>query len=164
MLAQLQWYNIAVMLREYLKSFRYKSGKHLFHYLVDRDEMKILVGSGNTGEYPALWILFGDESELEKQDSIGGATVQLWLDLYVKAEATPEYDFTNNLYQQMFKAEQELVYALREFNRELQKRGIGANTQIKAILSDGDENVSGNALNTAVHRIVVDINWRKSRN
>lgn len=164
MLAQLQWYNIAVMLREYLKSFRYNSGKHLFHYLVDRDEMKILVGSGNTGEYPALWILFGDESELEKQDSIGGATVQLWLDLYVKAEATPEYDFTNNLYQQMFKAEQELVYVLREFNRELQKRGIGANTQIKAILSDGDENVSGNALNTAVHRIVVDIDWRKSRN
>ena len=79
--------------------------------------MKIRVGSGNTGEWPALWILFGDETELEKQDDIIGATIQLWLDFYVKAEATPEYDFTSNLYEQMFKAEQELIYLLREFNK-----------------------------------------------
>ena len=110
MLKDIQWYNIATRLRNFLKSYRHKSGNRVFNYLVDREDMKIRVGSGNTGEYPALWILFGDESELDHQDDIVGATVQLWLDLYVKAEATPEYDFTNNLYDQLFKAEQELVY------------------------------------------------------
>jgi len=161
MLKDIQWYNIATRLRNFLKSYRHKSGNRVFNYLVDREDMKIRVGSGNTGEYPALWILFGDESELDHQDDIVGATVQLWLDLYVKAEATPEYDFTNNLYDQLFKAEQELVYLLREFNKDLHRRGIGTNLKIQAILSDGDENVSGNALNTAMNRIVVDIDWRK---
>ena len=161
MLRQIQWYNIATMLRNFLKSYRYKNGNRLFNHLVDRDDMKILVGSGNTGEWPALWIIFGDETEIDKQDSITGATVQLWLDLYVKAEATPEYDFTSNLYEQIFKAEQELINVLREFNIDLQKRGIGAKLSIQAILSDGDENVSGNSLNIAMHRVVVDIDWRK---
>ena len=161
MLREIQWYNIATILKDFLKSYRHKSGNRAFEYLVDRDEMSIIVGSGNTGEWPALWILFGDETELNKQDNIIGATVQLWLDLYVKAEATPEYDFTSNLYEQLFKSEQELIYLLREFNLELQKRGIGADFSIQAILSDGDENVSGNSLNIAMHRIVVDINWRK---
>ena len=161
MLKDIQWYNIATRLRNFLKSYRHKSGNRVFNYLVDREDMKIRVGSGNTGEYPALWILFGDESELDHQDDIVGATVQLWLDLYVKAEATPEYDFTNNLYDQLFKAEQELVYLLREFNKDLHRRGIGTNLKIQAILSDGDENVSGNSLNTAMNRIVIDIEWRK---
>ena len=161
MLKDIQWYNIATRLRNFLKSYRHRSGNRVFNYLVDREDMKIRVGSGNTGEYPALWILFGDESELDHQDDIVGATVQLWLDLYVKAEATPEYDFTNNLYDQLFRAEQELVYLLREFNKDLHRRGIGTNLKIQAILSDGDENVSGNALNTAMNRIVIDIDWRK---
>lgn len=161
MLREIQWYNIATRLRDFLKSYRHKSGNRAFEYLVDRDEMKILVGSGNTGEWPALWIIFGDETELSKQDRIIGATVQLWLDFYVKAEATPEYDFTNNLYEQLFKAEQELVYLLREFNKDLHRRGIGTDMSIQAILSDGDENVSGNSLNIAMNRIVVDIDWRK---
>jgi len=161
MLRELQWYDIATRLRNFLKSYRYKSGNRVFNYLVDRDDMKFIVGSGNTGEYPALWILFGDESELNKQDNIVGAVVQLWLDLYVKAEATPDYDFTSNLYEQLFNAEKELIILLREFNKDLHKRGIGTNLKIKAILSDGDENVSGNSLNMAVHRIVLDIEWRK---
>ena len=160
MLRNIQWYNIATRLKDFLKSYRHKSGNRVFNYLVDRDEMKIRVGSGNTGEWPALWILFGDETELEKQDDIIGATIQLWLDLYVKAEATPEYDFTSNLYEQMFKAEQELIYLLREFNKDLQRRGIGAKLSIQAILSDGDMNVSGNSLNIAMNRIVLDIDWR----
>lgn len=163
MLRQLQWYNIATMLRNFLKAYRYKSGKRLFEHLVDRDEMKFLVGSGNTGEWPALWILFGDESELDSQDSIIGAIVELWLDLYVKGEATPEYDYTSNLYEQIFKSEQELVNVLRDFNIDLQKRGIGAKVSIQTILSDGDENTSGNSLGMMVHRIVLNISWRKSK-
>ncbi len=162
MLKEIQWYNIASLLKDFLKSFRYNNGNRLFEYLVDRDDMKIKVGSGNTGEWPALWILFGDETHLEKQDSINGASVQLWLDLYVKAEAGPEIDFTDNLYQQLFKAERELLKALRAFNSELHKRGIGSKLEISTILSDNDERVSGNSLNIALNRIVVDIVWFKN--
>lgn len=157
MLKDLQWYNIASLLRDFLKTFRYSNGNRVFEYLVDRDDMKIKVGSGNTGEWPALWILFGDETRVEKQDNINGSVVQLWLDLYVKAEAGAEIDFTDNLYQQMFKAEKELVRLLKIFNNDLHKRGIGSNLEILAILSDGDETVSGNSLNISLNRIVISI-------
>lgn len=164
MLREIQWYNIATKLREFIASFRYNNGDRLFEYLVDRDDMKIRVGSGNTGEWPALWIIFGSEDELEQQDRIGGATIQLWLDFYVKAEASSDFEFTNSLYNQLFRAEQEMILALRKFDRELHKRGIGTNMRIDAILSDGDDLVSGNSLNTALNRMVLTIDWRKARN
>lgn len=157
MLKDLQWYNIASLLKNFLNSFRYTNGDRIFEYLVDRDDMKIKVGSGNAGEWPALWILFADESQVDKQDNINGSIINLWLDLFVKAEAGPEVDFTDNLYKQMFKAEKELVRALRWFNSDLHKRGIGSNLKIKAILSDGDNLVSGSSLNIAVNRIYVEI-------
>lgn len=163
MIRKIQWYNIATRLKDYLKSYRYPSGNPLFSYFVDRDEMVIRVGSGNTGEWPALWILFGDESELQKPDSTVGASVELWLDLYVKGDATPDYDFSDSIYQQLFKAEEELIAVLRKFSLELQKVGLGAKMQIKAILSDGDMNVSANALNIAQNRIVLEIEWREGR-
>ena len=157
MLKDLQWYNIASLLKNFLNSFRYTNGDRLFEYIVDRDDMKIKVGSGNTGEWPALWILFADESPVDKQDNINGSTINLWLDLFVKAEAGPEIDFTDNLYKQMFKAEKELVRALRWFNSDLHKRGIGSNLEITAIISDGDNLVSGSSLNIAANRIYVKI-------
>ena len=157
MLKDLQWYNIACLLRDFINTFRYTNGDRPFEYLVDRDEMKIKVGSGNTGEWPAIWILFGSEEQVSKQDNINGSLIYLWIDIYVKAEAGPDIDFTDNLYNQMFRVEKELVRLLRAFNSELHKRGIGSKLEITHILSDGDDNVSGNALNIALNRVVVSI-------
>jgi hypothetical protein len=57
----------------------------------------------------------------------------------------------------MFRAEKELVKILRWFNDDLHKRGIGSKLEISHILSDGDDTVSGNALNIALNRVVLRI-------
>lgn len=157
MMKELQWYNIAIRLRDFLKSFKYNDGRRLFDCMVDRQDLKIRVGQGNTGEYPAIYILFGDESDVEKQDKRTGARVQLWVDIYVKGEATPDIDYDDCLYKQMFEVEQEFIKVLRIFNKDLHRRGIATNLVIQAILSDGDEN----APVTAQNRIVIDIEWYK---
>ena len=157
MMKELQWYNIAIRLRDFLKSFKYNDGRRLFDCMVDRQDRKIRVGQGNTGEYPAIYILFGDESDVEKQDNRTGARVQLWVDVYVKGEATPDIDYDDCLYKQMFEVEQEFIKVLRIFNKDLHRRGIATNLVIQAILSDGDEN----APVTAQNRIVIDIEWYK---
>ena len=157
MMKELQWYNIAIRLRDFLKSFKYNDGRRLFDCMVDRQDLKIRVGQGNTGEYPAIYILFGDESDVEKQDNRTGARVQLWVDVYVKGEATPDIDYDDCLYKQMFEVEQEFIKVLRIFNKDLHRRGIATNLVIQAILSDGDEN----APVTAQNRIVIDIEWYK---
>ena len=74
-------------LRNFLRSYKKSDGSILFPSLVDRDDLKIRVGAGNTGEYPAIWILFGSEESLDKQDRVNGAIVQLWIDMYVKGAA-----------------------------------------------------------------------------
>ena len=155
MLMRLKWLKIANKLRDYLKAYRTKEGKRLFDYLVDRDIFKIRVGAGNTGEYPALYILFGDEQDVEKQRNIIGARVTLYLDLYVKGEATPDIDYDDNLYRQIYLAEEELVEALNQFNFHLHQNGLGSNLVVQAILSDGDEN----APVVVAHRVLIEIEW-----
>lgn len=157
MMRELQWYNIAIKLRDFLQSYRYNNGRRLFESMVDRESLIIRVGTGNTGEYPAIYIIFGDESENEKQDKRVGAIAQLWVDIYVKGTATSDIDYDDCLYKQMFDVEQEFLMAIRLFNKDLQRRGIATNMKIRGILSDGDEN----APVTVQNRIVIDIEWYK---
>ena len=58
MLQRLYWNDVAIRLRDFIKSYRRKDGKRLFDFLVDRDALVVKVGLGNAGEYPAIYILF----------------------------------------------------------------------------------------------------------
>lgn len=159
MLSKLMWFPIGKKLVNFLSEFRYEDGKPLFHYLTDREDLKIKLGSGNFGEYPAIWVLFGSETEVNKQDSIVGAITEFWIDLYVKTEATPDEEQDIILYRQLFNMEQELDNVLRIFNVKIQEDyKVGTNMKIKDILSDGDVNSPA----TAQHRIILDIEWYKS--
>ena len=157
MIKELQWYNIATLLRDYLKSFRYSNGKRLFECMVDRDDLTIHLGTSNTGEYPAIDIIFGDESDPKKQDDINSAIVQLWIDIYVKGEATADINANDCLYRQLFNVENEFCTALRYFNNDLHKRGLGTNCKVLSFLSDGDTQMPANGM----VRAVIEIEWRK---
>ena len=157
MLKKLYWFKLAQRLRDFLKAYRYEDGTPLFQYFVDSDALKIRIGSGNTGEYPAICILFGDEGQLIKQDKIIGSRVQLWIDIYVKGEASNDIDYDDIGYRQEYMAEQELVTILREFQKDLMRSGIATNIKIYDVLSDGDTNLPVSVQN----RIVLNIDVRE---
>lgn len=157
MLKKLYWFKLAQRLRDFLKAYRYEDGTPLFDYFVDSDALKIRIGSGNTGEYPAICILFGDEGQLMKQDKIIGSRVQLWIDIYVKGEASNDIDYDDIGYRQEYMAEQELVTILREFQKDLMRSGIATNIKIYDVLSDGDTNLPVSVQN----RIVLNIDVRE---
>ena len=157
MLKKLYWFKLAQRLRDFLKAYRYEDGTPLFNYFVDSDALKIRIGSGNTGEYPAICILFGDEGQLMKQDKIIGSRVQLWIDIYVKGEASNDIDYDDIGYRQEYMAEQELVTILREFQKDLMRSGIATNIKIYDVLSDGDTNLPVSVQN----RIVLNIDVRE---
>ena len=159
MIHNLQWFPIAIKLRDYLKSYRYKDGSRLFEDVTDRDDLQIRVGAGNVGEYPAIWILFGDEHKLDKQDSINGGVVQLWIDIYVKGEAGPEIDFDDSCYRQLYCVEQEFMRILRKFQMYLRDLGLIVDFNLQDVLSDGDENAPVSVQN----RIVLDIEYYKNK-
>ena len=120
MLKKLRWYDIAIRLRDFIKNYHTKYGERPFNYLVDRDDLKIKVGSGNVGEFPAIWILFGSEEDTEKQSAINGSIIQFWIDLYVKGAQTDEIDFDDILQKDY---------------------GLGVHIVVPAVFSDGDENM-----------------------
>lgn len=156
MIKRVYWYDIALKLRDFLRAYRNKEGKRLFDYLVDRDVMKIRIGIGNTGEYPALFIDFGQEEDIKKQGKVTGAKLELWLDLFVKGEAeTNVADYDDLAYRQLYLAENELIEALNEFNFYLHRNGLGSNLVVSGVLSDG----SANAPVVVANRIIVDIEW-----
>lgn len=160
MLKKLRWYDIAIRLRDFIKNYHTKYGKRPFEYLVDRDDMKIKVGSGNVGEFPAIWILFGSEEDTEKQAAINGSLIQFWIDLYVKGAQTDEIDFDDICYRQLYQLEQDIINILYEFQKVLQRDyGLGVHIKIPMIASDGDEN----APVTAMHRIIMDIEQYANR-
>lgn len=160
MLHEVNWYTIAMTLRNFLRNYKKSDGSILFPSLVDRDDLIIRVGAGNTGEYPAIWILFGSEESLDKQDRVNGAIVQLWIDMYVKGAAEDgENDYDDSCYQQVYEIEQEITQLLPVFQRYMADNGIVMKLNPLAVLSDGDTNapVSVSA------RYVLDIEWRKNR-
>ena len=50
MLHEVNWYTIAMTLRNFLRNYKKSDGSILFPSLVDRDDLIIRVGAGNTGE------------------------------------------------------------------------------------------------------------------
>ena len=156
MINSVLWYPIGERLVEFMKSYRYDDGRRLFEYLTDRDVMQFRFGSGNTGEFPAVWVLFGEETDTEKQSQRTGSIIQYWVDIYVKNEQTPDMTYDSWLYAQLYQIEQELTFVLKEFNIKLQRDfKLGSLCKVKTILSDGDENYSA----TAMNRAVVEIEW-----
>ena len=158
----IEWYPLAEGLRDFLKSYTYDDGRHLFEYLRSEDkELPIRVGAVNSGEYPAIVILFGEESGMnDRPKQQNGALVQLWIDIYLSgSDSSTEIDSSTELYKQMYNTEKELFIALAEYNNLMRKTlGIATNLQVTGILSDGDENIPV----SMQHRIVIEINWRKS--
>lgn len=101
---------------------------------------------------------FGSETEVNQQDSRIGAITEFWIDIYVKAEATPDEEQDTILYRQAYHIEQELTLVLREFNQRIQKDyKLGTNFRIKDILSDGDAGFTSS--NTLQHRVILQIEW-----
>ena len=158
----IEWYPLAEGLRDFLKSYTYDDGRHLFEYLRSEDkELQIRVGAVNSGEYPAIVILFGEESGMnDRPKQQNGALVQLWIDIYLSgSDSSTEIDSSTELYKQMYNTEKELFIALEEYNNLMRKTlGIATNLQVTGILSDGDENIPV----SMQHRIVIEIDWRKS--
>ena len=89
-----------------------------------------------------------------------GALVQLWIDVYISGvDSSSDINTSTDIYKQMYNAEKELFIALNEYNNLMRKTlGIATNLQVTGILSDGDENIPV----SMQHRIVIEINWRKS--
>lgn len=159
MLLKFQWYNIGQKLVEFLGNYTYSDGSHLFEYLTDRENLKIQLGTGNAGEYPAIWVLFGEEMKTE--NTRNGNVIQFWIDVYTTGEAVSETPIDNMLYKQASQLENELATVLFEFDKILHKEyGIATNMKIRGVLSDGDEN----APVVVQHRIVLDIEWYKYGN
>ena len=158
----IEWYPLAEGLRDFLKSYTYDDGRHLFEYLRSEDkELPIRVGAVNSGEYPAIVILFGEETGMnDRPKQQNGALVQLWIDIYLSgSDSSTEIDSSTDIYKQMYNVEKELFIALNEYNNLMRKTlGIATNLQVTGILSDGDENIPV----SMQHRIVIEINWRKS--
>ena len=156
MLTRIMWYDIAIRFRDFIKNYHTKDGTRLFNYLIDRDDLVIKVGSGNTGEYPAIWILFGSEEDTEKPANRAGSIIQLWIDIYVKGGQSDEIDYDDPCYRQAYQLEQDLINLLNEFQKVLQRDyGLGCHIVVPAVYSDGDEN----APVTVMSRIVCDITW-----
>ena len=154
---KLNWFPLADGLVDFLKNYTYNDGTHLFNYLVDYDSLKINVGQCNTGEFPLINILFGEESEMEFPNNIKGATVQLWIDIYVKGIQNNNQEEVKVMYTQLYRAEKELLSILKKYAKLMEKQiGSAINIIPQGVLSDGDENLPA----TAQHRLVLDIIWR----
>ena len=151
---KLYWFPIGNKLVDFLKGFTYSDGSKLFSKITDRNDMTIKLGSGNFGEFPAIWVLFGSEDDIEKQDKIVGRTIEYWIDIFVNSEASPDQDFTNWSYKQAYEIERELMFDLEVFNKRLQSDyGLGTKISVKEILSDGDSNAPA----TLNHRAIVTV-------
>lgn len=161
MLQKLMWRQIGKKLVDFMKSYKYLDGTRLFEYLNERDNLQFRFGTGNTGEYPAIWVIFSEEDSVEKQDKIIGGKVQFWIDIYLQGENTNDIPISEYLYNQSYKVENELLKALHDhFSKKIQRElGIGIKMDILAVLSDGDETM---ALGNTQHRIVLEIEWYKS--
>ena len=162
MMKKVMWRQIGKKLVEFLRSYRYLNGDRLFEYLPDRDDLQIRFGTGNSGEYPAIWVIFSEEDSVEKQDSITGGKVQFWIDIFIQGRKTEDIPLSEYLYNQSYKVENELLKVLHDkFSKKIQRElGLGIDMEILAVLSDGDETM---ALGNTQHRMVLEIEWYQSK-
>lgn len=154
----LHWGRLVKTLKDYLINYTYSDGTRLFNYINNRDDLKILVGSGNAGEYPLIEIKLGDESGIGTTPrSCDGGKTQIWLDIFLKGDDTEEGNMGEALYDQIYNVEEEIVWAIDGYRELIQKTFKIATTIAVSIWSDGDVNTPV----TITHRLVLDIDWKK---
>lgn len=154
----LHWGRLVKTLKDYLINYTYEDGTRLFNYINNRDDLKILVGSGNAGEYPLIEIKLGDESGIgTTQRSCDGGKTEIWLDIFLKGDDTEEGNTGEALYDQIYNVEEEIVWAIDGYRELIQKTFKIATTIAVSIWSDGDVNTPV----TITHRLVLDIDWKK---
>ena len=154
----LHWGRLVKTLKDYLINFTYSDGTRLFNYINNRDDLKILVGSGNAGEYPLIEIKLGDESGIGTTPrSCDGGKTEIWLDIFLKGDDTEEGNAGEALYDQIYNVEEEIVWAIDGYRELIQKTFKIATTIAVSIWSDGDVNTPV----TITHRLVLDIDWKK---
>lgn len=161
MLQKLMWRSIGKKLVDFIRSFRYDDGTRLFEYLEDRDDLQVRFGTGNSGEYPAIWVIFSEEDKVDKQDKVVGGKIQFWIDIFLQGMNTLDIPLSEYLYNKSYQIENELLKVLHNhFTKKIQRElGIGVKTDILAVLSDGDETM---ALGNTQHRIVLELEWYKA--
>lgn len=154
----LHWGRLVKSLKDYLINYTYSDGTRLFNYINNRDDLKILVGSGNAGEYPLIEIKLGDESGIGTTPrSCDGGKTEIWLDIFLKGDDTEEGNAGEALYDQIYNVEEEIVWAIDGYRELIQKTFKIATTIAVSIWSDGDVNTPV----TITHRLVLDIDWKK---
>ena len=154
----LHWGRLVKTLKDYLINYTYSDGTRLFNYINNRDDLKILVGSGNAGEYPLIEIKLGDESGIGTTPrSCDGGKTEIWLDIFLKGDDTEEGNVGEALYDQIYNVEEEIVWAIDGYRELIQKTFKIATTIAVSIWSDGDVNTPV----TITHRLVLDIDWKK---
>jgi len=156
----INWYNIANTLRDFIRNYSEDDGTQLFPYLEDRENFKVNIGKGITGDFPRIDILIGDETLLDEKEQakITGANITLWLDIYVKGGNDGINDNGDYLYRQIFRCEDDLVKLFSKFDKLIQKTyGIATNFKVTGILSDGDLS----APVSIQHRVILEIEWRR---
>ena len=154
----LHWGRLVKALKDYLINYTYEDGTRLFNYINNRDDLKILVGSGNAGEYPLIEIKLGDESGIGTTPrSCDGGKTEIWLDIFLKGDDTEEGNAGEALYDQIYNVEEEIVWAIDGYRELIQKTFKIATTIAVSIWSDGDVNTPV----TITHRLVLDIDWKK---
>lgn len=154
----LHWGRLVKTLKDYLINYTYSDGTRLFNYINNRDDLKILVGSGNAGEYPLIEIKLGDESGIGTTPrSCDGGKTEIWLDIFLKGDDTEEGNTGEALYDQIYNVEEEIVWAIDGYRELIQKTFKIATTIAVSIWSDGDVNTPV----TITHRLVLDIDWKK---
>ena len=154
----LHWGRLVKILKDYLINYTYSDGTRLFNYINNRDDLKILVGSGNAGEYPLIEIKLGDESGIGTTPrSCDGGKTEIWLDIFLKGDDTEEGNAGEALYDQIYNVEEEIVWAIDGYRELIQKTFKIATTIAVSIWSDGDVNTPV----TITHRLVLDIDWKK---
>lgn len=154
------WRKLGRKLVDFLNTYKYANGDRLFEYITDRDEMHIRFGTGNAGEFPALWVIFGEEDSVKRQDKFTGGKIQYWIDVYASGQATANIPISEYLYNQAELVENELLKVLHdEFLPKVRKElGLAINAEILAVLSDGDESMN---INNIQQRIVIEFEWYK---
>lgn len=154
----LHWGRLIKTLKDYLINYKYEDGTPLFAYLKNRHNLRILIGSGNAGEYPLIEIKIGDEIGIGNDvRSCDSANVQIWIDIYLKGEDIVTGNVTEMLYDHMYNVEEELVWVLDGYREHIQSLYKIATKVNISILSDGDVNTPV----TLSHRVVLDIAWKK---
>ena len=154
----LHWGRLVKTLKDYLINYTYEDGTRLFNYINNRGDLKILVGSGNAGEYPLIEIKLGDESGIGTTPrSCDGGKTEIWLDIFLKGDDTEEGNVGEALYDQIYNVEEEIVWAIDGYRELIQKTFKIATTIAVSIWSDGDVNTPV----TITHRLVLDIDWKK---